>query len=67
MWNVAEARRISAEHLMTLRPRWAHVQAVGCLAEVFSTPGWWTRSSQWLRGCMTWVTRRRFAAAAFTR
>jgi hypothetical protein len=33
MWNVAEARRISAEHLKSLRPRWAHVQVVGDLAE----------------------------------
>jgi HD superfamily phosphodiesterase len=33
VWNIAAARRISAEHLRTLRPRWAHVQAVGDLAQ----------------------------------
>jgi hypothetical protein len=33
MWNVDEARRLAADHLSTLGPRWTHVQAVGTLAE----------------------------------
>jgi hypothetical protein len=33
MWNVDEARRLAAEHLSTLGPRWTHVQGVGTLAE----------------------------------
>jgi hypothetical protein len=33
VWNVAEARRLSAERLSSLGSRWAHVQTVGVLAE----------------------------------
>jgi hypothetical protein len=33
MWNVDVARRLAAEHLSMRGPRWAHVQAVGALAE----------------------------------
>lgn len=33
MWNLEEARRLAAEHLSTLGPRWTHVKTVGALAE----------------------------------
>ena len=33
MWSVAAARRLAAEQLASLGDRWAHVQAVGGLAE----------------------------------
>jgi putative nucleotidyltransferase with HDIG domain len=39
MWSVGHARRLAAEHLSTLGPRWTHVQAVGVLAEGLAKVG----------------------------
>lgn len=39
MWNVVEARRLAAERLSSLGSRWAHVQAVGFLAQGLKDAG----------------------------
>jgi putative nucleotidyltransferase with HDIG domain len=39
MWSVDAARRLAAEHLSELGPRWVHVRAVGTLAEALVDVG----------------------------